>query len=303
MEVICNNYEEMNRNIVEAGKRYLKAHPHVESLILGLSGGVDSTLVVALAREICNETGCHKLIGYSIPIESNSQDEIKRASLAGAAFCHEFEEVIWPDKCFFLDLFPNKMLGLVGKVNYKKNFEEKIQAGNIKARMRMMFLYNEAYKNNGLVLSTDNLTEYNLGFWTLHGDVGDLGLIQNLWKTEVYGLADYKAEVYKNAFKREFINWMELGNMSRALKDAIKATPTDGLGVTDSDFDQIGVKSYQEADKILMKYLNTGSKDKELEKHPVIQRHLKYAFKRNNPYNIPRESIIPKPEPIIKDLI
>lgn len=37
-------------------------------------------------------------------------------------------------------------------------------------------------------MSTDNQTEYQLGFWTIHGDVGDFDPIQDLWKTEVYGL-------------------------------------------------------------------------------------------------------------------
>jgi hypothetical protein len=52
-------------------------------------------------------------------------------------------------------------------------------------------------KNKGLVLSTDNLTEYLLGFFTIFGDQGDFGPIQNLWKTQVYGMSELMANQFK----------------------------------------------------------------------------------------------------------
>lgn len=52
-----------------------------------------------------------------------------------------------------------------------------IADGNIQARLRMIYLYNLASIHKGLVLSTDNQTEYQLGFWTIHGDVGDFNPI------------------------------------------------------------------------------------------------------------------------------
>lgn len=52
--------------------------------------------------------------------------------------------------------------------------------------------------HKGLVMSTDNQTEYQLGFWTIHGDVGDFDPIQDLWKTEVYGLANYLRDRYRS---------------------------------------------------------------------------------------------------------
>lgn len=61
-----------------------------------------------------------------------------------------------------------------------------IANGNLQARCRMIHLYDLAGIHGGLVMSTDNQTEYQLGFWTIHGDVGDFDPIQDLWKTEVY---------------------------------------------------------------------------------------------------------------------
>jgi NH3-dependent NAD+ synthetase len=170
----------------------------------------------------------------------------------------------------------------------------------------MVHLYDLAYRTRGMVLSTDNYTELMVGFWTLHGDVGDYGLIQNLWKTEVYDLSNW------------LCNRVELSNgQSKALRDCVNAVPTDGLGITSSDLDQLGASTYGEVDKILKTWLvedidsfswdnflfypgriedyEEFSKYREsLKGHPVVQRHLKSIFKRNNPYNIPRNRLFPE---------
>jgi NH3-dependent NAD+ synthetase len=59
--------------------------------------------------------------------------------------------------------------------------------------MRMAFgTYHIARMMKGMVLSTDNLSEYWMAFWTLHGDVGDFGMIQMMLKgLELYDLARY----------------------------------------------------------------------------------------------------------------
>jgi hypothetical protein len=73
---------------------------------------------------------------------------------------------------------------------------------------------------------------------------------------------------------------------ARALWHCIFATPTDGLGITDSDLDQIGADSYEEVDEILWKHIHreTG----EYDGHPVVKRYLKSYYKRENPYNLSR---------------
>jgi NAD+ synthetase len=125
-----------------------------------------------------------------------------------------------------------------------------ISQGNIKARLRMLTLYDIASKTKGIVIDTDNLTEHYLGFFTINGDVGDFNPIGNLWKTEVYGLAEYMFnEVYKG---------------SKALKAAIDITPTDGNGVSGSDLDQIMPGyTYTDVDAILMPWVTLDSRIKE----------------------------------------
>jgi NAD+ synthetase len=152
------------------------------------------------------------------------------------------------------------------------SFADKIRLGNIKARIRMIILYDMAQKFGGLVMSTDNLTELYLGFWTLHGDVGDLGLIQKLWKTDVYQMSRYLIDTELTDPRAK-----------KALQDCIDAVPTDGLGITKSDLEQIGGNSYTEVDEVLYNYLVYGRGDKN---NPIIQRYERTHFKRENPVNL-----------------
>jgi len=119
-----------------------------------------------------------------------------------------------------------------------------LQLGNIKARLRMIYLYNLASIHRGCVLDTDNRTEHELGFWTIHGDVGDLncGLI-HLWKTEVYELAHYLYnETLENGIPTK---------QSAAIMESMALVPTDGNGVSNSDCAQFGLDNYEQVDDVL----------------------------------------------------
>ncbi len=293
-KVFCTDNTKMFRNIVKHGIVYLNDHPKIPALVLGLSGGIDSAMTAAVAREICDTIERDvQLIGVSIPIETNTKSEIKRARQVGEAFCDEFIQVKFIDIGFRLfkllrELFWTSMYHSQGKY-------EKIRLGNIKARLRMIYLYDKAHRNGGIVLSTDNLSEYYLNFFTLHGDVGDLGLVQNIWKTELYGIADRLINYYYREFKLD---------KAKALSGCYTAVPTDGLGITPSDFQQLGVDSYAEVDDVLKDEAQAllGFKMTDgHEAHPIVRRSRKYAFKRKNPYNIARELIITGPETKILD--
>jgi len=235
----------------------------LKSVVLGVSGGIDSALIAAIIAPSCRELGI-KFIGVSLPGGSNKADEIERANMIGESFCDEYSEKSIEG---IMAALQTEMLA----DPHPSSIEDKIRLGNMKARTRMILLYDMAQKNNGLVMSTDNLTELFLGFWTLHGDVGDFGLIQNLWKTDVYNLARY-------------IDRTELGgHASDALRGCITATPTDGLGITNSDLEQIGVASYEEVDVILSDWIYHMQGDPS---NPVIKRYERTHFKRSNPYNL-----------------
>lgn len=269
--------EQVALNIRRELTEYIK-YNKIQSLVLGVSGGIDSAVIAALVKPIALKQGI-PLIGVSLPMEGNKEEEVARAEAIGKAFCS------WLHTSH-IDHISDAL-----KTHMNLSPEDKIRFGNIKARLRMIYLYDIARASNGMVLSTDNWTELMLGFWTLHGDVGDYGCIQNLTKSEVYDLADALLyEVIEDPKKYE------------PLDACRKAIPTDGLGITDSDYDQLGVKDYQEADEIIQAYLYLSDKQfpltsterarlDELKATKVIQRHLATEFKRNNPCNISRPDL------------
>lgn len=208
------DYKSVFETIVNTTSEYVK-NCGLKAMVLGLSGGLDSTVCAAICKKVAEKTGA-KLYGVSLPCSTNKEDENISADLAGIEFCDTYakEEIQSAFECV------EKLCDTVSHVP-----NSKISQGNIKARLRMIALYDIASRERGIVIGTSNTTERLTGFWTLHGDEGDINPIGDLWKTEVYALAEY---MYKEVYKD-----------SSALKAAIEITPTDGNGVSKSDADQI----------------------------------------------------------------
>ena len=262
------DYKRVAENIRGELRDYLR-ETGLKSLVIGISGGIDSTVCVALARPVCDELGV-TLIGRSIPIETNKQDEIDRARMVGECFCHNFKEMNSLGKPYSV-LEERIHLG-EGVAN------DKIAKGNLKARLRMIYLYNLAGMNSGMVLGTSNRTEVLLDFYTIGGDgCADYEMIYDLWKTEVYGIASYLANEFEDDRAKE------------AIRACIEAKCTDGLGISESDVEQFGVDSYEEVDKILKDYII--SKNITYENHTVIQRY-KRRFKHKLPIKLFRNNIL-----------
>lgn len=295
------NYEKAISNIRGELKNYIIGNK-INSLIIGISGGMDSCLCAALAKPICEELNI-PLIGRSLPISTNAPDEIERAQITGKAFCTDFQEINLAhyydnlSNINFIKEHSSELVKLTSEELEVVEKNSKIRAGNIKARLRMIYLYNLASVHKGMVLSTDNYTELQLGFWTLHGDVGDYGMIQNLWKSEVYDMSEW--------IRDNECTWLE---EETALDLTINALATDGLGVTSKgDLGQIFPEwegssrdGYKEVDRILQVWedrFRLGEKQQkiieaEYSKNPVIQRHIRTQFKRDNPVNISRAVIL-----------
>ena len=121
----------------------------------------------------------------------------------------------------------------------------------------MMYLYNLASIHKGIVMDTDNLTENNLGYWTLHGDVGDFNPIGGLWKTEIFKLAEWLIKEYQSdstilSHPDGIIHRL---NILEAVSKSLKLKPTAGLGITNSDLEELGAESYEQVDAILQEIL------------------------------------------------
>ena len=218
---------------VENSRKWLKKYiqdNHLQSIIIGVSGGIDSTVSCAIASPVCKELNI-PLIGRSLPTTTNKIKEAEIAQQVGDAFCSDFKTVNISDEC---EMIIHNMELTEGKMT-------NLQKGNIKARYRMMYLRNLASIHKGVVLDNDNFTEWNLGFWTVGGDSPmdvNLGL-HYLWKIEVYELANFLLKEQNQSDKYQ------------ALLASTKLIPTDGNGVSNSDCEQFGLDNYEQVDDVL----------------------------------------------------
>ncbi len=267
------NYKKAFDTMVCQTAKYLSDNG-LKTMILGLSGGLDSTVTAAICHEVVNQypERQFKFIGVSLPCSSNSVEENDSASMAMKAFCNE---------CWVENLQAQYLLL---KATCEQRYPSTpISQGNIKARLRMIYLYNLASVTGGLVMDTDNLTEHNLGFWTIHGDVADYNPIGGLWKHEVYELCKYIfTECYPDANDPRH----------KALQAAYDIMPTDGNGVAaGGDMAQIAPgHTYEDVDDILNTYLLHGNDEQQMKRlvdaysaetvERVLNRHRRSEFKR-----------------------
>lgn len=204
-------------NLVDSLARYREKHG-VSNVALGMSGGVDSALTAALFKK-----AGWSVFGFTLPIDQDPE-ETARGVRACAALGIAHEQVD-------LSALYHEMLAGLGAPGLEEDSKAaKIRRGNLRARLRMLTLYDRAAQLGGIVGSTDNLSELSAGFWTLHGDVGDVSPIQALYKS-----------------------W-EVPVMAKLMgvpEEIWRARPTDGLGIDDGDEAQLGC-SYLEWDIMLM---------------------------------------------------
>lgn len=230
------NYSKFVENSRKWLKKYIQDN-HLQSLVIGISGGIDSTISACIASPVCQKLNI-PLIGRSLPTTTNKIEESKIAQQVGNAFCSDFKTVNISDEC---EMIIHNMELTEGEMT-------NLQKGNIKARYRMIYLYNLAHIHRGVVLDNDNFTEWNLGFYTTHGDSPcdvNLGL-HYLWKTEIYELADYLCDEYMESAVP-----IKHTKQSEAIKKSMALIPTDGNGVSNSDCDQFGLDNYNQVDDVL----------------------------------------------------
>ena len=143
-------------------------------VIIGLSGGIDSAVVAALAVEAL---GKGSVIGVFLPSEITSQESCEdAATLAERLGIELIEAPIAQVVDAFNDALPQTPTG--------------ITAENLQARTRGTFLMTLANARDALVLATGNKSEIAVGYNTLYGDtVGAIAPIADLYKTQVYRLA------------------------------------------------------------------------------------------------------------------
>ena len=260
------DYGQVFEKLVSETQRYLEDNK-LSAMVLGISGGLDSTVTAAICNEVEKRNPNLKFYGVSLPCSSNKIDENLSSMLTMKAFCNPYQ--------YWVQHIDEANDAMFKMCNYKVGTTA-IGQGNIKARIRMMYLYNLANYINGLVIDTDNLTEHYLGFFTIHGDVGDFNPIGGLWKHEIYTLATYLYWTYRNKNDSSKMN---------ALEKAINIKPTDGNGVNDNgDMGQIApafindnsMDAYAKVDNIIKDYLESFAFGDEMQKQTI--QNLRNAY-------------------------
>ena len=309
------DYGKVFETLVQKTQDYLVGN-NLSAMVLGISGGIDSTVVAAICREVSNRTGI-PLIGRSLPSKFNKEGETTTADLVGKAFCTDYK-VFNINELYhsYIMQITHKETGSTkytvgdnGNIEKVENtFQTPIANGNIQARLRMIYLYNLASIYKGLVMDTDNLTENNLGYFTIHGDVGDFNPIGGLWKTEVFKLAEWLANnKYKLSYSpREVTTTIDspesavkIHSRQEAILESLKLKPTAGLGITDSDLDEIGAESYDQVDRVLQFLTDVTISSDSVKDIPeeifdaIVKRHHSSGFKRKQlPIKITRDEIL-----------
>ena len=154
------------RDRVHFLKAYLKRYPFIKSLVLGISGGQDSTLAGKLAQmaisEMREETGdmSYQFIAIRLPYgKQNDEDDANKAL-----------DFIQADKEYVVNIKP-AVDQLVAELKDNSNLTiGDFNKGNMKARQRMVVQYAVAGEFNGAVLGTDHGAEAVTGFYTKFGD-------------------------------------------------------------------------------------------------------------------------------------
>ncbi len=143
------------------------------SIVLGLSGGIDSAVVCELA---VRALGPDNVLALKMPYASSSPDSLEHAELMIRKLGIRAEEVSFtPVVDAFFSTVPSGQL---------------LRRGNIMARTRMVFLYDVSARDGRLVAGTSNKTELLLGYGTMFGDMASaVNPIGDLYKTQIRGLA------------------------------------------------------------------------------------------------------------------
>ena len=200
-------------------KKYTEMMPSkAQSLVIGISGGIDSSVSSTLSAM----TGIRTIV-LSMPIKQESTQHdlsIKHQEWLVKKFDNVEAHTVNLDKLF--ETFENSL----------SKFDSDLGMANSRARLRMTTLYQVAAANKGIVVGTGNKVEdFGVGFYTKYGDGGvDISPIADCNKTEVW----------------------DMGRKLNILKEIIDATPTDGLwddGRTDEG--QLGLK-YKELEEAMI---------------------------------------------------
>lgn len=147
-------------------------------VVIALSGGIDSAVAATLASKALSY---EKVYPVLLPYGSLNKEGVDDALRVIEKLAIPQENVTTIDITDAVNTLLKHMPGA-----------DNIRQGNVMARVRMIYLYDQAKKQQALVMGTENKTEHHLGYYTRFGDeASDIEPIRGLYKTQVFELARY----------------------------------------------------------------------------------------------------------------
>lgn len=221
--------EERNFEAIKLGiTDYMQKTGVTDKVVLGLSGGIDSALVAALAAEAL---GAGNVTAITLPSEFSSEGSVTDSQKLADNLGIELHEI--PIKAIYKS-FNSSLEPLFGDLPFG------VAEENLQSRIRGALLMTYSNKFNAFLLATGNKSEYAVGYATLYGDMnGAIAPIGDLYKTEVYKLA---AWLNRSHFKSEMIP-----------NSIINKPPSAELRPDQKDSDSL--PDYDTLDSILYQYI------------------------------------------------
>jgi NAD+ synthase (glutamine-hydrolysing) len=243
--------------LVLALKDYLRKNS-IKKVFIGLSGGIDSAVVLCIASKACNSSDIQAIMMPTKYTSSISlQDARKLAKNISVKYLNKS-----------IDSLNNKINQLLA--DDFRNYEEDITEENIQARIRGLLLMAYANKFKGVVLATSNKSELAVGYATLYGDmVGGFSVLKDVPKTMVYKLAEYINE--KNIIIPNRI-------ITRAPTAELKDNQTDQDSLPDYEILDDIIDLYLEKNQSPFNIINKGHSLQNVKK--VVELIHKNEFKR-----------------------
>lgn len=223
--------EEIYKAMVLGTRDYVRGNGF-SKVILGLSGGIDSALVAAVA---VSAVGRENVLAYMLPSNFTSQESMRDAQ--------EMADSLG------IDLMTISIMDAVGSLAGTLGLEEgSISHQNLQSRLRGTMLMAESNRLGALLLTTGNKSEYATGYATIYGDMnGAFNPVKDLYKTELYKVAHH-INAHHYAFPERVLCKAPSAELSHDQKD------TDSL------------PEYPVLDQILERYIEQRQSQAEISK-------------------------------------